>query len=76
MGANWMKHLELRNCRITAEGANSIADALKVNRTLEHLDISCNSIGDTGFVHIAEALKSNRALKGLELAVCTAKTEV
>ena len=61
-------NLELERCGITAEGAKSITDALKVNRTLEHLDISCNNIDDTGVVHMAEALQSNNALKRLELA--------
>ena len=65
-----LKHLELRECGITAEGAKSISDALKVNRTLECLSISCNNIGDTGVVYMAEALKSNNALKRLCLADC------
>ena len=66
-----LKHLELRGCGITAGGAKSIADALKVNWTLEHLAISHNTIGDTGVVHMAEELKSNNALKRLELAACS-----
>ena len=56
-------------CGITAKGTKSIADALKVNITLEYLDLGWNDIGDKGFVSIAEALKSNYALKQLELGV-------
>jgi len=69
--AEGLKHNSgLRDSGITTEGAKSIADALKVNRTLEHLDISCNIIGDTFVHHMAEGLKSNSGLKYLDLWKC------
>ena len=45
-----------------------IADALKVNHTLETLELSANNIGDDGAKMIADALKVNLSLKTLRLS--------
>jgi len=44
-----------------------LAEALKVNRTLNRLDMQSNEIGDAGAEALAEALKANNMLKTLLL---------
>ena len=51
------------------EGATFIADALKINKSLKHLNLSENTIGAIGVAAIAEALKINQSLKELYLTV-------
>ena len=58
-------------CGISNLGMETLARALAVNRTLEHLDISSNNIGDTSVAHIAKALLTNTTLK--TLCVCHLK---
>ena len=48
-------------------GIFALAEALKVNRSLTCLDISCNEIGAEGGVAIAEALVVNSSLTSLDL---------
>ena len=48
-------------------GATVIAEALKINSTLEELMLANNQIGDDGATAIAEALKINKALHQLDL---------
>ena len=83
-----LKHLELGRCGFTAEGTNSIVDALKVNSTLEHLNISRNSIGDSDNTNmglavthssgpaLTEMLKVNHTLQTLDMSYNSGVTEV
>jgi pantoate kinase len=48
-------------------GVAAIAEALKVNSTLQLLNLDCNKIGDSGAVAIVEALKVNSTLQALGL---------
>jgi Ran GTPase-activating protein (RanGAP) involved in mRNA processing and transport len=48
----------------------SIASMLKVNKTLEELDMSCNRIGTCGAEAIANILRVNESLYKLNLSSC------
>ena len=54
--------------RITSEGAFKFAEAIKVNKTLQELDISSNNISDNGAAAISDALKSNNSLQILNMS--------
>ena len=49
-------------------GGSLISGAIKVNQTLQHLDLSWNSIGDGGAMTLALALRFNRTLTYLDIA--------
>ena len=51
------------------EGAEAIAEALKVNPVLTNLNLFDNNIGDDGAKAIAEALKVNPVLTELRLVL-------
>ena len=59
--------LDFSSNSIDYDGAKVIADALKVNHSLEKLYLSWNNIGDDGAKMIADALKVNHSLKSLNL---------
>ena len=59
----------LQNNEVGDEGATCIADALKINKSLKHLNLSGSPIGAIGAAEIAEALKINQSLKELHLTV-------
>jgi hypothetical protein len=69
---NYSLHtLHLGKNDFTPRGVVYLADALKVNKTLETLNLSGNSdIGDEGTVILAESLKYNTTLKTLLLKKC------
>ena len=48
-------------------GAKALAEALKVNATVEYLDLIDCGIGDDGAAALAEALRSNTSLTELDL---------
>lgn len=48
--------------------SRSIAEALKINTSLEELTLSLSGIGDTGAQRFAEALASNSSLKKLNIS--------
>ena len=48
--------------------ATSIAEAVKVNKTLTYFDFSRNDISDAGTASIAEAIKVNKTLTNLNLS--------
>ena len=50
------------------DGAKQIADALKVNHSLETLHLNSNNIGADGAKMIADSLKVNHSLKTLHLS--------
>ncbi|KAL0238200.1 hypothetical protein GEMRC1_012673 [Eukaryota sp. GEM-RC1] len=49
------------------EGAVALAEALKVNSTVTHVDLGCNSIGVEGTIALAEALKVNSTVTIIHL---------
>ena len=53
------------NKEIGDEGAKALAEALKVNTTVEKLDLMYCGIGDDGAAALAEALRSNTSLTEL-----------
>ena len=55
------------NYEIGDEGAKALAEALKVNKTVETLLLGGCGIGDDGVAALAEALRSNTSLKSLSL---------
>ena len=48
-------------------GATSIAEAIKVNKTLTNLDLSDNGMSEAGATSIAEVIKFNKTLTNLNL---------
>lgn len=59
--------LYLNRCRITAEGAVTLAESLKTNKALKTLDLRDNNIGDAGAIALAEAIKHNQSLEKIFL---------
>lgn len=62
-----IKELKLYGCNIDDKGALALAKMLKVNKTLEKLDLSYNRIDDEGCIAIAAALRGNQKLATLNL---------
>ncbi|KAH3731903.1 Protein NLRC3 [Pelomyxa schiedti] len=60
---------------IGSEGAISIARALKSNKSLVSLNISCNTIGSEGAISIVRALESNKSLVSLNISHNTIGSE-
>ncbi len=56
---------ESRIKRYRAEGAKSLAEVLKVNKTLTSLNLGANNIGYEGVKAVAEVLKVNTTLTSL-----------
>ena len=56
------------NHEITSEEATKIGKAIKVNITLQKLDISHNSISDDGAVALSDGLKYNISLQKLNIS--------
>ena len=54
--------------KITSKGAIKVAEAIKMNKTLQELDISYNNISDDGAADISDALKSNNSLQILKMS--------
>ncbi len=66
-----LKSLFLCNCGISDQGAQSIANALILNETLEELDLPGNNISIEGVASFAKALRSNHTLQHLDLTNST-----
>ena len=46
----------------------TLTQALRMNATLQHLDLECNKVGDAGAAAIASALCANKALRVLSFS--------
>ena len=57
----------LNNCDITACGATSIGEALRINPTVTKLDMNSNQICDAGATALADALRANETVRWLDL---------
>ena len=55
------------NCGISSEGAKSLAEGLKINETLQELNLRKNGISPEGAKSLAQSLKINSTLKELDL---------
>lgn len=62
---NSLKKLNLGNNKITAKDAIQIANLLKANSLLEHLDLSNNNLEDGGLETVIEALSMQPKERGL-----------
>ena len=60
--------LDLSDNNIGSGGAESLATALKTNKTLTNLDLSDNNIGPAGAESLATALKTNTTLTKLTVS--------
>ena len=62
-----MTKLDITECNISDDGAESLARALTVNKTLQELHVRYNiiNISDTGIAHITTTLRKNNILKKL-----------
>ena len=63
--------LDISVCNMSDEGAESLARALTVNRSLQELNISFNKIGDNGIAHISTALQTNTTMTKLGIGHCS-----
>ena len=66
-GEHSLTHLELRDCRISGQGARELAAALCKNSTLKHLNLNYNPIGVEGASSISNILRHNKSLEVLHL---------
>ena len=62
--------LRINRSQISHKGAESLARALAVNRSLQELDIDNNDIGDSGIALIATVLHTNTTLTKLRISNC------
>ena len=60
--------MDLHSNSIGAEGAKSLAQALRVNSSVSSLDLNSNSIGAEGANSLAQALGVNTSLSSLDLS--------
>jgi Ran GTPase-activating protein (RanGAP) involved in mRNA processing and transport len=62
-----LQFIDLSCNRIGNGGANSFAEALKINSTLQEIDLSQNKIGAEGAKLVAKALRFNSTLQKIGL---------
>ena len=56
---------------IVTTGASCLGELLKVNNSLQKLDMGCNcEIGDDGMSSVADGLKYNKTLRKLNVESC------
>ena len=63
-----LQKLDLSNNNLSDDGAATISDGLKINRTLLELNISQNSIRDMGAQEIAKAIKIHSSLQNVNIS--------
>ena len=63
-----LQKLDLSNNNLSDDGAATISDGLKTNRTLLELNISQNSIADKGAQEIAKAIKIHSSLQNVNIS--------
>lgn len=61
-----VKTLDLRRCELTVGGANALAEALKVNKTIEILYINECEIPVEGIEAICESFRANKSVQTLD----------
>ncbi|XP_014479701.1 PREDICTED: leucine-rich repeat-containing protein 74B-like [Dinoponera quadriceps] len=65
---NAITSLSLSACRIGANGARKLYNAISTSTTLKSLDLSDCDIGNEGFEHVASALSDSPALESVNLS--------
>ena len=55
---------------IVTTGASCLGELLKVNNSLQELDMSRNVIGDDGMSSVADGLQHNNTLTKLDVSQC------
>ena len=55
---------------VVTTGASYLGELLKVNNSLQQLDIRYNDIGEDGILSIADGLQHNNTLKILNVSGC------
>ena len=55
---------------IVTTGASCVGELLKVNNSLQELDMECNQIGDDGMSSVADGLQCNNTLTKLNVGKC------
>ena len=60
---------------VVTTGAICLAELLKVNNSLQQLDIRYNGVGDDGISSIADGLQHNNTLKNLNVSACEFSVE-
>ena len=55
---------------IVTTGASCLGELLKVNNSLQELDVGHNSIGDNGMSSVADGLQYNKTLTKLNIQEC------
>ena len=55
---------------IVTTGASCLGELLKVNNSLQELNMECNSIGDDGMSSVADGLQYNKTLTKLNVDLC------
>ena len=63
-----LQKLDLSNNNLSDDGAATISDGLKTNRTLLELNLSNNNLSDDGAATISDGLKTNRTLLELNIS--------
>ena len=62
-----MRELYLHNCKIGDAGAQAIAGAMVVNKSLVHVTLSHNNLGGPAYVALGDMLKHNSSLQELSV---------
>ncbi|RUP49916.1 hypothetical protein BC936DRAFT_140982 [Jimgerdemannia flammicorona] len=75
-GRNHYEQSSSKGNTISEKGARALAEALKMNTSLQTLNLSTNAIGGNGASALAEALKINTSLQDLDLGLLLLKTSV
>jgi hypothetical protein len=60
--------LDMRGNRCAVDGCEGMAEAVRFNRSLAHLDLGVNALGNEGAWELADALDSNNSLEFLGLS--------
>ena len=60
--------LGLHSKYLGVDGAKALAEAIKDNKTITKIDISCNDIKDEGSIAIAQALQTNKTITEIKLS--------
>ncbi|RUS26956.1 hypothetical protein BC938DRAFT_483892 [Jimgerdemannia flammicorona] len=62
-----LHHVILSVCNIDNKGASILAEVLKMNTSLQKLNLKDNDVGEKGASALAEALKMNENIETLDL---------
>jgi Ran GTPase-activating protein (RanGAP) involved in mRNA processing and transport len=58
----------IHNCNIRDRELKTLADTIKISKSINKVDFSRNQIQDDGVIYLAEALRSNRSIASINLS--------